>query len=98
MNAKLKKEINKTEAYNILERLYETGYWDPVVTAFMTENQCLNKLVAIIQNYFKTHKTLIYWNANSYLSGLEKNKEFAPLMQHYEFNKYKESLEDEQNK
>ncbi len=93
MNAKLRKEINRKEAFDILKQLNETGYWDPVVTAFMTENQCLNKLSGIIAQYFKSYKTLVFWNINTYLDGLEKNHEFAPMMQHYEFNKYKESLE-----
>ena len=94
MNAKLKKEINRKEAYDILTLLNEVGYWDPVVTAFMTDNQCLNRLSQMISNYLtKISSSFLYWNKNTFIDGITNNKEIVPMMQHYEYNKYKESLE-----
>ncbi len=93
MNAKLRKEINKREAYEVLKILKENGYWDPVVTAFMTENQCSNNLINSVRNYFKKNQILMHWNKNSYIDGIANNKEIAPMMQHYEFSKFQEELE-----
>ena len=67
--------------------------WDPVSTAFLTETQCINRLVKIVDVYFKNNSTLLHWNKNSYIDGIANNKEIGLLMQHYEFNKYLENLE-----
>jgi len=93
MNAKKRKEINMTEAFRILSALYDNNYWDPVVTNFMTETQCYNRLVKGLDNYFKNNKILLYWNKTTYLDGINNNPEIIPMMQHYNFNTYKEELE-----
>ena len=95
MNAKKRKEINMIEAFRVLDVLFLENCWDPVVTALMTDTQCYNRLVKGIDKYFKTNKNLIYWNSKSYQEGIAENKEIIPMMQHYNFNKYKE--ENEQN-
>lgn len=94
MNAKILQEINKKEAFQILNVLFENKYWDPVKSTRMTNTQCYNYLVSCINRYFSENKNLIFWNKYTYLDHLDENKEFIPMMQNYNYNKYKDEIEN----
>jgi len=90
MNAKQLKEINQKTAYSILKILYDCKLWDPVVTNHMSEIQCQNRFYKALDEYFNNHSNIVYWNKRSSINILVENSEVIPMMQEYNFNKYKE--------
>ncbi len=90
MNAKKLKEINRKTAYTILENLYSNKLWDPVVTNRMSDIQCQNRFYRALDEYFNNHSNLVYWNKRTSINILLENSEVIPMMQEYNFNKYKE--------
>lgn len=90
MTAKKLKEINQKTAYTVLNELLQMNAWDPVVTHNMSEIQCQNRFYKALDEYFKNHANLLYWNRNSSINILVENAEVIPMMQDYNFHKYKE--------
>ena len=90
MNAKKIKEIQLSQAYQILDMLLMNNLWDPVVTNRMSDVQCENRFNKAIIEYFKYNKNLLYWNKTSSINILLENKEIIPMMKEYKFHKYKE--------
>lgn len=90
MNAKKLKEINQSQAYQILNILLENKLWDPVVTNRMSDIQCENRFNKASIEYFKTNLNLLFWNKHSFVDVLSDNKEIIPMMQEYNFHKYKD--------
>lgn len=93
MNAKKLKEINQSQAYQILNELLLERQWDPVITNRMSDVQCGNRYLKAIDGYFDTHKNILTFNKYSAMELIETNKEIIPMMQGYKFNKYKEENE-----
>lgn len=91
MNAKKLKEINQNIAYRLLNELFIDNSWDPVVTNLMSETQCQNYFYKSIEKYFKNHANLIYWSKKTSINILMENSEIIPMMQHYNFSKYKDN-------
>ena len=90
MNAKKLKEIDRNQAYQILNELLLDRQWDPVVTNHMTDIQCGNRYLKAIDGYFDTHKNILMFNKYSAMDLIENNKEIIPMMQEYNFHKYKD--------
>lgn len=93
MNAKKLQEINQIQAYQILKILLEANLWDPVITNRMSDLQCENRFNKAVLEYFKTNKTLLFWNQHSLIDIITENKEIIPMMQEYKFHKYKDEHE-----
>ena len=90
MNAKKLKEINQNTAYKILNEFLSCNLWDPVVTNRMSEIQCQNRFYKALDEYFRNHANLLFWNKHSSINILVENNEIIPMMQEYNFHKYKE--------
>ena len=90
MNATKRKEIEQNTAYQILKELLDNRQWDPVVTHNMSETQCGNRFYKALDGYFDTHKNILMYNKYSAMDLIENNHEIIPMMQQYNFHKYKE--------
>lgn len=90
MNATKRKEIEQNTAYQILKELLDDRQWDQVVTHNMSETQCGNRFYKALDGYFDTHKNILMYNKYSAMDLIENNLEIIPMMQKYNFHKYKE--------